>query len=36
MTARRVVDLRLAVDFERIPCQRDGFGYGVYELPVSW
>lgn len=36
MTARRVVDLRLAVDFERTPVKRDGFGYGVYELPESW
>ncbi|AOS64041.1 cytochrome P450 [Actinoalloteichus hymeniacidonis] len=33
---RRVPELRLATDFEKVPFKHDGFVYGVHELPVSW
>ncbi|MET1076359.1 MAG: cytochrome P450 [Umezawaea sp.] len=33
---RRVPNLALATEFEKVPFKHDGFVYGVYELPVSW
>jgi cytochrome P450 len=33
---RRIPGLRLAADLDRIPFKKDGFVYGVYELPVTW
>lgn len=33
---RRIPDLRLATDLDRIPFKHDGSVYGVYELPVTW
>ena len=33
---RRLPELRLATDFDRIRFKHDGFVYGVYELPVTW
>jgi len=33
---RRLPNLRLAVDRDRIPFKHEGLVYGVYELPVTW
>jgi len=33
---RRVPELRLATELEKIPFKDDGIVYGVYELPVTW
>jgi cytochrome P450 len=33
---RRIPNLRLAVDLDKVPFKHDGLVYGVYELPVTW
>ncbi|MEU9456963.1 cytochrome P450 [Streptomyces sp. NPDC048277] len=33
---RRIPELRLATDIDKVPFKDDGIVYGVYELPVTW